>query len=718
LDNKKISSDEVIGALDHLRIGMAIFDSDDRLVYHNGHFRYMYMSLEDVETIDGWTFEQLLRHLMDSGEFAGLEVIEDPEGWIASRLENHRKKFNVATERLATGKWIEIKERSLGDGRAICIWSDATEQNRYLARLEAAMDCIADGFAVWDQMDNLVRFNERFASRFDLDGVNLKEGQSRETVLTGLAESGLLVLTETPAEWVDGILKRAMSVSHHTELEFTDDTHFILAERRSSDGGIVSALTDITELKHKERELIFRGKSLEEANSELEMVNDSLERQGAELVHMAEQIDASHTALKLRDAALAKMEARQRAVLNTIADALVVVDKQGYIEILNPMTESVMGLAGEQAHGRALGELIQVEVEGELIGDIPAYLAAIHEEMEDSGEDASKHVELTIRRRDGTSLPVEMAIDDVESLDHHFYVITLRDISERKVAERNLQDAHDSLERRVDERTEELSKEIEEHRKTENELNEAKLIAEDANWAKSQFLANMSHELRTPLNGIIGFSEMLKEEYFGAMGNEKYQEYATDINMSGQHLLALINDILDLSKIELGAMDLEEGYIDVGAVIETCVAMVRDRAGRERITLSVEGIEGLPLLYGDERRVKQILLNVLSNAVKFTPPGGEVTIAQFLSDRGGYCISVEDTGVGISADDINRILQPFTQVADSHTRDYEGVGLGLSICKSLIQAHGGELALSSEVGKGTRVEILFPPERTVVPKDG
>ncbi len=233
-----------------------------------------------------------------------------------------------------------------------------------------------------------------------------------------------------------------------------------------------------------------------------------------------------------------------------------------------------------------------------------------------------------------------------------------------------------------------------------------KVRAEGANKAKSEFLANMSHELRTPLNAINGFSEIMVGEMFGPLGDRRYKEYASDILGSGQHLLALINDILDMSKIEAGKMTLNLEAVAVEEVVEDAVRLVRAKADEAGLSLQA-ALPPLPEVKADYRALKQIMLNLLSNAVKFTPRGGRVTVAA--EPRGdGLRVSVTDTGIGISEDDLRRLARPFEQAESQLVKTQQGSGLGLALTKSLVELHGGRLELVSEPGEGTTVSFTLP----------
>ncbi len=237
--------------------------------------------------------------------------------------------------------------------------------------------------------------------------------------------------------------------------------------------------------------------------------------------------------------------------------------------------------------------------------------------------------------------------------------------------------------------------------------------AEDANRTKSMFLATMSHELRTPLNAIIGFSELIGGEMFGPVGNDSYREYANDIRDSGQHLLDLINDILDLSKFESGSDELCEESIEISELTRSVRWLVTGRAQDGNIELATKLADDAPMLRADKLKLKQILINLLSNAIKFTDPGGKITLKAWCSMNSGYVFQVVDTGIGIALEDIPKALMPFQQIDNRLNRKYQGTGLGLPLSKSLIEMHGGSLDLQSQVGVGTTVTVRFPAERIV-----
>ncbi|MEE2567301.1 PAS domain-containing sensor histidine kinase [Hyphobacterium sp. Y6023] len=276
------------------------------------------------------------------------------------------------------------------------------------------------------------------------------------------------------------------------------------------------------------------------------------------------------------------------------------------------------------------------------------------------------------------------------------------DITDLKRQENQLKDSESALRNTIEDvrknqqRIAELAKKYEEE----------KIRAEEANRSKSEFLANMSHELRTPLNAVNGFSEIMLREMFGPLGDERYVDYVKDIHTSGEHLLALINDILDMSKIEAGKMQLQKEPVDLAALIEQCLRIVRGRSDEKEIRLQVD-IEESPEVEADPRALKQVILNLTSNAVKFTPEGGRITVRTFTT-ADGVAIQVADTGIGIAKDDLPRLGRPFEQIESQHSKSHQGSGLGLALSKSLVEMHGGSLSIESDLGEGTTVTFVMP----------
>jgi two-component system cell cycle sensor histidine kinase PleC len=254
---------------------------------------------------------------------------------------------------------------------------------------------------------------------------------------------------------------------------------------------------------------------------------------------------------------------------------------------------------------------------------------------------------------------------------------------------------------------EDLAREVEEAR---DEALRKRFEAETANASKTAFLANMSHELRTPLNAILGFSEIIAQECFGPVGSPRYKEYAGDIHSSGSHLLSLINDLLDVAKIEAGRMEIQPEPLPVRKTIDGALKIIAVKARERRQELVVEVDSDVPALYADERALKQIVINLVSNAVKFTPEGGRIAVVAGRARAGGFQLMVEDNGPGIPRDKLDKIFKPFSQVDNRYDRQGGGTGLGLALVRGLVELHGGRAWLESEQGKGARAYIVLPQE--------
>ena len=372
---------------------------------------------------------------------------------------------------------------------------------------------------------------------------------------------------------------------------------------------------------------------------------------------------------RVADAAAAEGAAMYRFLADNAMDLITRHSSDGRIRFASPATMTLLGRLPEEIKGAALPSLVHPE-------DLNRVQAAL---MESSYFGRSGAAEVRLRHKDGHHVWAEIRCRPVQlgQGEPADIVAVTRDISERKVQEHALVEARDA--------------------------------ALDANRAKSRFLANMSHELRTPLNAIIGFSEMMTREMFGSL-SPRYQEYSRLIHESGAHLLDLINSVLDMSKIEAGKFEISEELFDLEETAESAVQFLNIHAERSSVALSLDIARDVRLIYADRRAVKQILVNLLSNGVKYTLPGGEVRVSAHLggpSSR-GVTITVRDTGTGISSADLERLGRPFEQVERAATRTREGTGLGLALVKSLAVMHGGEAILESALGEGTTVKVWLP----------
>ena len=402
-------------------------------------------------------------------------------------------------------------------------------------------------------------------------------------------------------------------------------------------------------------------------------------------------------------------QSRYSMIVELAKDAIVCIDGTERIVLFNRGAEEVFGYDAGEVLGQPLAILMPEPFRGGHRAHLDTFQATGV-----SARFMSERAEVHGRRKDGTIFPAEASISAFESKGKTYFAAVLRDITER----RNFEEAMRQSE-------EELHAQMIELKATRDQFEaqgvELVDLCEDlartrdaaiyANHAKSQFLAHMSHEIRTPLNAVLGFSEVIGDEILGPVTPPKYREYAKDIHDSGAHLLELINDILDLAKIEAGKLEIQDGEVDVPDAVEASLRFVKERANNAGVVLKTEFDTGLPVLRADERMTKKMLINLLTNAVNFTPGGGKVSVRASLDRLGALRLSVRDTGVGIAAEDIPNVLESFGQADNSRAGVTKGTGLGLPLVKSMIEMHGGTLELESEVGAGTTATIRFPPDR-------
>ena len=400
----------------------------------------------------------------------------------------------------------------------------------------------------------------------------------------------------------------------------------------------------------------------------LDLMRERIERKKAE-------DDLLEANKKLEE--LARQDEETVRKLSSVVDQspsmVFITDTDGIIEYINPKFTEIIGYSAEEAIGQN-PRLLKTE-------DTPPEVHAdLWRTIKSGGE--WRH-EIKDKCKDGKEFWAYATIAPIHSTEGKIthYVAVHENITERK--------------------------------KAELAIKTAKERAEVANRAKTDLMANMSHELRTPLNAIIGFSGVIKEEVFGPLGHEKYREYIDDISSSGQHLLELINDILDVSAIEADRLELNEENLDVGNVVETTIHMVIGRADQRDVHLTSNIDDGLPMLYADKRRLMQILLNLLSNAIKFTSHDGTVALTASLDGGNAHVFTVTDTGIGMDEGEQIKAMSNFGQVDSGLARQQEGTGLGLPLTQRLVELHGGTLGIESEKGKGTTVTVKFPPERSI-----
>jgi len=530
--------------------------------------------------------------------------------------------------------------------------------------LALAIEALSELVVLFDAEDRIVLANKAWRDLNEEVIEFTEPGTFFEDHLRALIEKGLVPEAAGHEEaWLQERLHRHLNPSGPFEMARQDGRYIRVYEQRLPDGGIILIISDITESKRV-------------------------------------------------DQALRVSEQRFRAVVNNSPAKIHVKDAQGRYVLINTLAEKLFGVTDLEARGRTTHDIFPKDKADSFTDHDQAVI--------DTGRTIEEEEDWLLEDRVHTYLTVKFPILDSAGGIAGIGAIGT-DITERKHAEERIQESERALQARVAE-LEAAQRRLEDQEahliSLAGDLKIARDEAEAANRAKSEFLATMSHELRTPLNAIIGFSEIIGTEVLGPVGNTKYRDYAEDIHSSGQHLLDLINDILDLSKVESGMDELHEEEIEIPEVAHSVLRLVQQRAQKHGVNLELE-LPGTPLhLRADRRKLKQILVNLLANAIKFTETGGKVVLAVRCQGGQGYEFQVSDTGIGIAPEDIPKALSQFGQVDSTLGRQHEGTGLGLPLTKALVELHGGSLDLQSQPNVGTTVTVHFPAERVSAPASG
>jgi PAS domain S-box-containing protein len=362
-----------------------------------------------------------------------------------------------------------------------------------------------------------------------------------------------------------------------------------------------------------------------------------------------------------------------RAILDTATDGVIVLDEKGGMLSLNGAAQALFGVHENELVGESFTQLLHRDSHAEALDYLEAMKSAGLRSVLNDGR------EVWGREKKGGRIPLFMTLGRISEEDPSRFCAVLRDMTAWKRAEAG--------------------------------LTEARQAAEFANAKKSDFLAKISHEIRTPMNAIMGFADLMQEERLGPLGNPKYKEYLGDIRTSGQHVVSLVNDLLDLAKIEAGRMELSFVATDLNAIVASTVALIQPQATQNRVLVRLQLAQSLPPVVADERSIRQIVLNMLSNATRFTEAGGQVIVSTSLLATGEVVIRIRDTGIGMTTTEIEQALEPFRQVGRDRTRG--GTGLGLPLTKALVEANRASFGISSKPGEGTLIEITFPATRVL-----
>ncbi len=388
----------------------------------------------------------------------------------------------------------------------------------------------------------------------------------------------------------------------------------------------------------------------------------------------AEAAQRARAHQKFREGEAERRLREMNAALDTATDGVLILDADGVIESANASAEALFGLDWHEMQNMEFAELLTPESRQ----SAQDYLSGLKE----SGVASLLNEGREVAARAGTgSIPLFMTMGRISGEEGGRFCVVLRDITHWK--------------------------------RTEAELIAARRAAEVASSQKSEFLARVSHEIRTPLNAIIGFAEVMIEERFGPVENERYREYLRDIRTSGEHVVSLVNDLLDISKIEAGKLDLNFVAVPLNDLVRESIALMQPQANRAHVVLRSSLSRDVPAIVADQRTLRQIVLNLLSNSVKFTGPGGQVIASTSLAESGEALLRIRDTGEGMSEDELARALEPFRQIATATLSDRTGTGLGLPLTKALVEANRASLTIRSARGEGTVVTVTFPPTRVL-----
>lgn len=756
------SFQQLIDAVENLPVGVIQYDANDHLVFWNSAYMRLYPDLTPRLDKD-IPFEQVLRWLAEGGSVpVAAGRVDD---WVRETLTARRKGRAPFEILLSDGRWVLVSDHETSGGGTIMVHSDITalkERERQLAEaaqyLESAIRIANLGTWDWDpetnithnsaqdlQMCGLNREHAAVDNGFLMDMIHPDDRERvlrvmRETIETGAPyineyrftrpDGDVRIFHEQGERFVDEVTGRPSL--HGTIQDITDskrreedlrqsEQRFSRAFQFSPGTTAIAEIDDGTLIDVNEKWQETFGWSREEAigKSVLDLgiwADESDRTRFVELLRangrvrnfearqcgregdirdmlvsgemvpldgIPHMLISGHdiTERNRAERQLRDSEARLSGILRISPEAVIVTDGAQRITLFNEGAERIFGYAAAEVVGKSIGILI------------PPMFRKIHEEDIEKFRESSEtsrfmnsRQEIRALTKGGATFPAEASISKLVLQSETVFTVLLHDITERKQARQLLIAARDD--------------------------------AELASRAKSEFLANMSHELRTPLNAILGFSEVIRSQVLGPVGVPKYVEYADDVHRSGEHLLEIISDILDVARIDAGQAELDEDEVAIEQLVESSLMLVRERAEAGELVVTVALSPNMPMLLCDRRKVKQIIINLLSNAVKFTQRDGVISVATWIDDQtGDAVIEVRDNGMGMAVEEIPRVMEPFTQVGSSMTRQHEGTGLGLPLVKKLTELHGGSIDMDSAPGKGTVVRVRLPARR-VVKEDG
>ncbi len=705
----EVSEQRLRNMLESSPIGIVVVSRHTRKrVYVNSRFLELYGFASKADALDANITISFARSVDDDYVNEKLKCGEDVIGAEVQRIRKDGTMF-----------WARMDSRLMKfEGDDCMIWwhYDITNRKEAEQKLSAerrlinmAIEFMPPGVVVRDVDDNIVLFNNRI-----LDLV----GAPRELFENNTSSRNMMKLFRTmdyagkvPSEtenkidaWINARLNKEPMADFSYQRKGVNEKTLMVDFRSMEDGYEIRTFNDITDLKRAEDLLRRNSEIVDLLRTTATDANQSIDFDGA-LQNCLDTICA------FAGWPVGHAYARDDMKSDFLKPTKIWhLDEPERFNVFRKITEKTELTFGSGLVSKVFESRKPIWIENVI---------------EDPKFSRVKTAEGDLVVRSGFALPVlsqetvvavlefytdEIVEQDDELLGSLIHIgVQLGRVFERKQAEMEIRlamneidRANQTLELKVETRTRELLD-------TKNEADHAKIEAETANQAKTEFLGNMSHELRTPLNAIIGFSEIIKDALFGQPILERYQDYAKDINASGEHLLGIISDVLDVLKVEAGEFAIEKEKVDMTETVVACETMISGRVKQAGVTLTFNMAVDLPPINADPLRLKQVLLNLIGNAIKFTPKGGLITVNGEVNGGGGVKLKIKDTGIGIAKDDIPKALEKFGQVRDGHTHAHEGAGLGLFLANSLMEQRGGSLEIESEVAKGTTVTVTFPP---------
>jgi len=654
----KRAEQRLFAAIEAMDDGFVLYGPDDTILLHNKRYLEQYPQYRDMVPLAGRPGRELMRRLAETKAFRGVDEAGGPERWAEAQLDFVRARGSTEFEReTADGRSYLIRTQNTGEGGRVAITTDITAVKLAQQRLLDAINAMDDGFILFGPDDRVRLYNQRYLDHFPaLAELGPLVGRSREDLIRAMAAAKAFAGKAQDGDTEAWIARQRNALNGGKAAEYerrlADGRTLLVRAQPTAEGGHVAITTDVTALKRAQKRLVDAVESMSDAFV-LWDADDRLVLINSAYARMFEGVPrATEVGTRFEDILRA-------GIANGAFPDAEGREEQYFDERMARHRNPVDPVVQPYRDGRWLRYSERQTSEGGIVGlrtDVTAEMRR---------EQALRFSEAELAKR----------------------------VQELEAMQQQLHEQRDELQQLM------------------RQVMQARDEAAAANAAKSIFLANMSHELRTPLNAIIGFSEIMNGELFGALGHPRYQSYVGDMLGAAKHLLKLINDILDLSKIEAGKWELREEPVDVRRMLDAVMRLFRGRDEMARLEIKVDAPASLPPIMADERALKQVLINALSNSIKFTPAGGRIRMRARRDQSGRLHLAIGDTGIGIRREDVQKALAPFGQVDNHMTRRHQGTGLGLSIAKALVERHGGRLKLRSRPGRGTVVTATLPAER-------